>query len=423
MESIPEDADDAFVMKAINGIFAENFSRRNSKKSAIKLNKVAEQGYATGGIPPFGYQTVDAPEFENGKKRKVYALHPENSEIVKKIFSLALEGEYGCSYGVKRIATYLNKKNILKNGSKWTPNSIHTILVNTTYYGERPYGQKRIRKDLNASVVIIPVPPIIEKNVFIAVNKLLKSRAPAKSNTSTSNKAVESNKLLTSMLICGHCECNMVINKGNSGRYDYYKCRNKIKHYIDICDTPNLPKEKIEQAVLESLRGKVFTVDFIESIYNELKDLISSKKNQNALEKAGLKRKWNRVDSQVASIVGDIANQKIKMSPMIQRHLKVYEEKLNSIEAEMDSLDEKTSLPVMKFGKKQIKGFVQACEKVLLGGNEEAIKALLLSLIKDIKVYENKVELRGGYLPLLASVANNKAGHPNGVPSLISKWR
>lgn len=49
--------------------------------------------------------------------------------------------------------------------------------------------------------------------------------------------------------------------------------------------------------------------------------------------------------------------------------------------------------------------------------------ALLLALVKDITVYEDNVEIRGGYLPLLANVANNKAGNPEGVPSLISIWR
>ena len=61
--------------------------------------------------------------------------------------------------------------------------------------------------------------------------------------------------------------------------------------------------------------------------------------------------------------------------------------------------------------------------EVLLGGNTEATKVLLLALVKDITVYENNVEIRGGHLPLLANVAKNKAGNPEGVPSLISIWR
>jgi len=46
-----------------------------------------------------------------------------------------------------------------------------------------------------------------------------------------------------------------------------------------------------------------------------------------------------------------------------------------------------------------------------------------LATVKEIKVYEDKIDFNGGNLQLLANVENNKAGDSNGVPSLISMWR
>jgi hypothetical protein len=89
----------------------------------------------------------------------------------------------------------------------------------------------------------------------------------------------------------------------------------------------------------------------------------------------------------------------------------------------MDKLDKKSSLPLMRFGKNHIENFVDSCVSVLLGGNTEATKALILATVKDINVYEDKVDIRGGHLPLLANVANNKNGHSKGVPILVSMWR
>jgi len=85
------------------------------------------------------------------------------------------------------------------------------------------------------------------------------------------------------------------------------------------------------------------------------------------------------------------------MSSMISRHLKVYEEKLNSIQKDIDDLVRRSRLPLMKFGKHQIDNFVSTCDKV----------------------YEGKIDITGGNLKLLANVANNKAGNSDGVPSLI----
>jgi len=421
LDSIPEDADDAFLMKGVNGLFAEGFSRKNSKKSAIKLNSVAESGFATGSPPPFGLQTVDAPSFDGSKKRKVYAIHPENSIIVEQIYSLALRGLSGCPYGVKKIASYLNENNILRNGSKWTQNSVHTILRNTAYYGERQYGLNRTRKDLHSEVVIIPVPAIITKVNFEAVQSLLKSKAPMTS--SSSSKAIESPKLLTGSLKCAKCGCNMIINTGKGGRYHYYKCRDQIKRSINVCNCPILPREKIEKAVTEALIGKIFTVGFIEGNYEKVKLMLTKERSNNSLVKANLQRKWNQVDSQVSMLMANIADGQVQMSQMIRRHLSIYEEKLNSIEASMDKLDKKSSLPLMRFGKNHIESFVDSCVSVLLGGNTEATKALILATVKDIKVYEDRVDIKGGHLPLLANVASNKNGHSKGVPTLVSMWR
>ena len=186
---------------------------------------------------------------------------------------------------------------------------------------------------------------------------------------------------------------------------------------------PYLTKRKIENAVTEALIGKVFTIDFIEDNYEKVKLMLKKERSNNSLVKANLQRKWNQVDSQVSTLMANIADGQVQMSQMIRRHLAIYEEKLNSIEASIDKLDKKSSLPLMRFGKNHIESFVDSCVNVLLGGNTEATKALILATVKDIKVYEDKVDIQGGHLPLLTNVANNKNGHSKEVPTLVSMWR
>ncbi len=111
------------------------------------------------------------------------------------------------------------------------------------------------------------------------------------------------------------------------------------------------------------------------------------------------------------------------MSSMVLRHLKVYVEKLSSIEKSIEVINQKTRLPLMHFGKRHIDKFSWACEKVLLGGNTEATKALLLATVKEIKAYEDRIDFKGRKLQFLSNVESNIAGNPDGVPSLISMWR
>jgi site-specific DNA recombinase len=229
--------------------------------------------------------------------------------------------------------------------------------------------------------------------------------------------------LLTGILKCGHCGCNLVINTGKGGRYSYYKCRDKIKCSVKVCNCPNFRKEQLDKAIIDSLYGEVLNSTYIANIYEGLKDLLTRKRNEHSLDKATLQRKWNVVEQQVAKLIGDIADGKLIMSSMVRRHLKIYEGKLAALEQSIEVIDKRSPFPLMHFGKLHIDNFVAACEKVLLGGNTEATKALLLATVKEIKVYENKIDLKGGNLQLLANVESNKAGNSDGVPSLISMWR
>ena len=77
----------------------------------------------------------------------------------------------------------------------------------------------------------------------------------------------------------------------------------------------------------------------------------------------------------------------------------------------------------MKFGKYKISSFVKSCEKVLLGGNTEATAALKLTFVLNIKVHEQKINVRGGYSPLVKSVSPNKSGNSFKVQTFISICR
>ncbi len=120
LDCVPDDADDAFLFKGFNGLFNESFSRKNSKRSALKLFDVSKASFFTGGPIPFGYKSIPGPNANCSKQRKVLAINPEEEKIVELIFSLAIRGVFGTSYGVKKISTYLNDNGIFRRNRNWT---------------------------------------------------------------------------------------------------------------------------------------------------------------------------------------------------------------------------------------------------------------------------------------------------------------
>lgn len=175
-EFMRETSAQSLCFKSFDSVFNDCYKRRKSKESAMKLNDIAKQGFFTGGIAPYGYQsvTVVTQQFGYDKERKVLVLHPENAKIVKKIFKLYLSKESEDPLDTHEIALYLNSNNLLKNGKIWTKCSVCKILKSTLYTGKREYGRNRKRNDLNKEVVLIAIPPVIsEKDFYQAEQKLL----------------------------------------------------------------------------------------------------------------------------------------------------------------------------------------------------------------------------------------------------------
>jgi len=71
-------------------------------------------------------------------------------------------------------------------------------------------------------IIIIPTPVIISKENFQLVQKTLRSKAPqintnkSSVNNEYQDKGSQSSKLLTGLLKCAKCGCNLVMNNGKS---------------------------------------------------------------------------------------------------------------------------------------------------------------------------------------------------------------
>ena len=70
---------------------------------------------------------------------------------------------------------------------------------------------------------------------------------------------VSSPTLLTGLLKCACCGAGMTLATGKGGRYRYYKCNTRIGKGIDYCQSENLPMQKLDALVLNSLADRVFT--------------------------------------------------------------------------------------------------------------------------------------------------------------------
>jgi hypothetical protein len=79
----------------------------------------------------------------------------------------------------------------------------------------------------------------------------------------------------------------MIGRSAKSHRYYYYQCNGSYKQGTEVCDSKNLPKEKLERLVVEEIERKILNQECIEELvvmvneeldssYASLKDRLDS---------------------------------------------------------------------------------------------------------------------------------------------------
>lgn len=110
-----------------------NIKLANGKKERVK------QGKTSNGIVPYGYNIINDNSI----------IVPEEAEIVKQIYNLALTD----NMGIYKIAKYLkNKKIQTKNNKYFSESQIFNILTNPYYIG-KIYYQNKLYDGIHESII------------------------------------------------------------------------------------------------------------------------------------------------------------------------------------------------------------------------------------------------------------------------------
>jgi DNA invertase Pin-like site-specific DNA recombinase len=274
-EKIPNTPEGVILESVLEG-FAEYYSLQLSQNIKRGNAKSADKCQVTGGICPLGYKT--GPD-------KKFMIDPKTAPTVKLIYKMYADGDT-----VTEIIHKLNKLGLrTKKGSKFTNNSLHTILKNEKYRGVYNNQGRHVEGG---------VPRIIDDELFYKVQEMLKinKRAPAKTWT-------RADYILTDKLFCGECGAPMFGESGTSktgARHNYYICSHRKR--FKSCN-----KKSVRQADIENLVIKT-TCELLDD--TELLDLIVEKtweyyqtQDSNQEEISNLKRQLEQINTATSNLI------------------------------------------------------------------------------------------------------------------------
>lgn len=237
--------------------------------------KLVAKGKFMGGSAPYGYKLELSGEIsKHGRALKHLVIVPEDAEVVKQIYDLSLNKEFGST----KIASTLNKNHnykILAPNGVWKSGTITSILTNPIYAGHTAYKRReRINgkyHKLDSKDWIIAHEPnenitIIDSATWNKVQDKRKQRSDKymkklENQDVTLIKRNDGMLPLVDVLHCGYCGCKMV----NGSRYNYWTIKDtgeKRSSKIPIYKCQNawqgVPHDKIKQFRADSIEPIVF---------------------------------------------------------------------------------------------------------------------------------------------------------------------
>ena len=362
----------------------DEFYSSNLAQDTIRgLKENAGRGFQNGAAP-LGYKIKNVMD-GNVQRSK---LEPDENfaPLVKRIFQMSMD-----NIGIKEIAKTFNSEGLKTNkGKPWGTTTIAYILKNEAYTGTLLWNKiSKYRKNQPHDIVRVENnhPAIINKQTFLAVQKLINERSPKILHP----RRVASDYLLSGLIYCGKCGLKLVGSSAKSGKFFYYACQNHVKRGKDICRLKLINKEVVERLVIDTLKNNVLTEENIMGLI----DLVLDELNQNRVT---VQEELNTLNSQLETLRGKlgrlyaaIETGKVSIGDLAPR-IKELKNQMDILEIKKLEVLEKADSPkTLPFEPAKIKFFVEDLCALLRKGTLVEQKGFLRTFIKRIEVHPPKI--------------------------------
>lgn len=380
---------DSLLLEAIYAARNHEYSLNLSNEVKRKMKMYAKKALFLGGKPPLGYDVYE--ELVDGQPRKKYAINEKEAEIIRLIFKMFLEG-----YSQRKIVDTLNQYGYkTKLGNTFSQTSIYEILRNEKYTGTYTYNRSASKFDRKRNnhkskppeeIIKIPgaIPEIIKPEDFKKIQEIMDRRKHAPGE----NKAIEP-YLLTGLILCGDCGGSMVGHRKIAGRekkhYYSYECNNRIR--LKNCKAKAINKHYVEEYVIEKLLTTVFSKTAISVLIQNLQEMHKQREAEKFKGVAQAHEELNAIEGKIKNYIKAIEDG--LYSPTIKKTMSELESRKEILTSTIRDCTNQEN----KLDEKLIRRVLKQHEAIILGGELERIKGIIPHYIKQVTVYNEKIEV------------------------------
>ncbi len=224
------------LMYGVRGVFAEYERAKITERFRLGKVRKAKEGHIVTTEAPYGYAYIRKTESKQG----YYEVNEEEARVVKMIFNWVIQE----GLTIRSIVRKLQELKIQPKRSKrgvWNTSTLSTLLRNSAYIGEahylKNYGTvplKPLKNEIYKKVkktsrrtrpqeewIMIPVPHIIDKEIFEKVGKRLRD------NFALCIRNKKNQYLLAGKIWCT-CGQRRTGEGPMHGKHLYYRCSNRV---------------------------------------------------------------------------------------------------------------------------------------------------------------------------------------------------
>ncbi len=350
------------MMMQMLGVFAEFERTTIVERITAGMDRAASEGRWVVGKVPYGYV--------RDKESKLLLPHDAQANVVRRMFDLYVEDQLGS----EAIAQLLSSEGLATNaGVPFSARTVIHMLSNPIYVGKVAF-KDNIYPGLHESLV--------NDETFAAAQRILKERGESQAL----KRGHPADYLLSGVVRCGQCGHAYIgtAATGRSRRYHYYTCSTRYRYGTRTCGADRLPKDELEEAVLEQMVELYRDSELIADALAQLQDsehderrLVEARVAALRQEQAGARRSMDRYFA---------AFEAGTMKPATcQERLDNLQTRLDALIAEEQALaaqEEAETPPTPEI----VAEWAKTLDVALYSGTAQQRKALIRKLVKGVRV-------------------------------------
>lgn len=423
---ITPDPDD--IMGQMMLTFRYGNAQKSSADTGQRVKDTAERlvknGKFMGGAAPYGYELQYSGEIsKHGRALKHLVIVPEKAEVVKHIYDLLLNKEFGSAKIAKELNNDPKYKTLAPNGV-WRGGTVTSILTNPIYSGHTAY-KRRERKngkcrrlDSEDWVISCEVNEnilIIDDTIWNRTQEKRKMRGD-KYRKSLADKDVTVIKRndgvlpLIDVIHCGYCGCKLA----NGSKYNYwtikgtgekrtskiaiYKCQDAWQG-IPHVRTNRYRADKIEPIIFEALAKYVGKLQANENIFAEITKNQNSERKQKEKELTKAKKELEETNRKISVMQSNIPNAMTGEYPLsleelvaiINEHKEKAQKETSNVQRIQFEIRD-VSVTINEW--EDIKSKIPTWQNVFLNADVETKRVLVNRLIERIDIKKEEIVIR-----------------------------